>query len=108
MRKVAILIGTLFLTGCASTGNYEVYARTQSEIATARAYAEGKRYEALAKFAEMDSEGARIAAVMALQADSNNGLAPMKPPNEPMDKWLDWSGAILPEFMTIFAVTATD
>lgn len=108
MKRVLFLVTGLMLSGCASTADYQVYAKTQSEIATARAYAEGKRYEALARFAEIGDEGAKIAAVMALQADPNNGMAPLKPPGEPMDKWLDWSGAILPEFMTIFAVTATD
>jgi hypothetical protein len=106
MKKIAIVaITALTLAGCA-TNDYQLYAQTQSEIATAKAYADAKRYEALSKIAQDGDSAAKVAAVMSLNnAGSNsNSSTPIQAPKSMTDKIMDWTVGLFPSAVSLWGI----
>ena len=73
--RYLVLIAAIALSGCAST-EYQEYAKAQADIARARADADTARYMALSKVAESGTDGAKIAAVMALALGGGTSAQP--------------------------------
>jgi hypothetical protein len=106
MRKsiLAGAIGVLLLTGCASD-NYQQYARTQENIALARAEAEIARYKALEAIANSGDTTARVAAVIALQQGLPQNNSPrIEQPTSTGDTALRWASVIVPSLTQIYGI----
>jgi hypothetical protein len=106
MRKTILAgaIGVLLLTGCASD-NYQQYARTQENIALARAEAEIARYKALEAIANSGDTTARVAAVIALQQGSPQNNSPrVEQPTSTGDTALRWASVIVPSLTQIYGI----
>jgi hypothetical protein len=108
MRKtiLATAIGILALTGCATSKDYQIYAQTQQQIATARAEAEIARYETLRSIANSGDTTARVAAVIALQqgASSNNNSPRIEQPTSVGDTVLKWTSVLLPSLTQFYSI----
>lgn len=100
MKYLAIIL-TLALTGCAST-DYAEYAKAQGDIARAKSDADTARYAALSEIAKTGSDGARIAAVMAL-AFGNNSAAQAAPAVQApqASSALQWAQVLVPSITNI-------
>lgn len=80
-------VAALFLAGCAT--NYDAYAKSQSEIATAQSTAETTRLMALARIAETGDASAKIGAVMALAFSGQRGaVTQLQAPTDPVLEWV--------------------
>ena len=101
MKTLSILLA-LALTGCAST-EYSEYAKAQGEIARAKSDADTARYQALSKVAETGSEGARIAAVMALafSGSGTNTQAVQTVQAPQASSALQWASILVPSLTNI-------
>jgi len=93
------------LAGCAGN-DYKLYAETQQEIATAKAYADAKRYEALALIAENGDAAAKVAAVMSLNMSGNNNNAEQRvaAPKSTMEQIGDWTAKFLPSAVSFWGI----
>lgn len=110
MRKLFLAAcGLVFLAGCATSKDYQLYAETQQKIAQANAMAETARYAALAEIAKSADPGARVAAVMSLNfGASTNGPRPqmINPPKSFGDTALQWTSALLPSLTQFYGISA--
>lgn len=102
-----ILFVLLALTGCASN-DYDAYARAQGDIARANSEAQKARYDALSQVAQTGTEGAKIAAVMALalgnsQSQSGQASVVQAPQNS---QALQWASILVPSITTLASINA--
>jgi hypothetical protein len=101
---LAISIGLIFLTGCAS-GNYQQYAQTQENIAVARAQADIERYKTLQAIANSGDTTARVAAVIALQQGTQSNNSPrIEQPTSVGDTALKWASVLVPSLTQIYGI----
>ena len=101
---LAMSIGLIFLTGCAST-NYQLYAQTQQQIAVVRADAEIARYKALEAIANSGDTTARVAAVIALQQGAiQNNSTKIEQPTNTGDSVLKWASVLVPSLTQIYGI----
>lgn len=93
------------LGGCAGN-DYKLYAETQQEIATAKAYADAKRYEALALIAENGDAAAKVAAVMSLNMAGNNSSSEQRvaAPKSTWEQVADWTAKFLPSAVSVWGI----
>lgn len=105
MKIVIASITALMLTGCAAQGDYKLYAETQAKVAEAKAFADAKKYEALASIAKDGDSAAKVAAVMSLngQTSSVTGGSIEKPVSW-TDKIMDFTARIFPGVASIYSV----
>lgn len=103
MKLIAATIA-LALTGCA-TQDYQLYARTQADIATAQSKADIARYQALADIAKQGDTAAKIAAVMTLQnsGPQTHQQQHINPPKSPADIAFQWASLIVPTASTLMS-----
>lgn len=102
----------LVLGGCA-TGDYAIYADSQSKIESARHAADAEKYKALASVAATGSDTARVAAVMALALGNNGsgpggsapGSASLRAP-EANNTFLQWAGVLVPGITQAYGIHA--
>ena len=100
--KYLVLILAFALSGCATT-EYESYAKAQADVAKSRADADTARFVALSKIAESGTDGAKIAAVMALalgggtsaQSQGNAISAPQA------SNALQWASILVPSITNV-------
>lgn len=105
MKSLAIVLGVVFLTGCAST-NYQLYAEAQVMVAEAQAKADIERYKALAEIARAGDSAAKVAAVMSLNNTSSNKQPTiMRQPESASDTALKWTSVLLPSVTQIYGLT---
>jgi hypothetical protein len=101
---LAMSIGLILLTGCAST-NYQLYAETQQQIAVVRADAEIARYKALEAIANSGDTTARVAAVIALQQGAIQNNSPkIEQPTSTGDTALRWASVLVPSLTQIYGI----
>lgn len=119
MKKtiLTIVLGTVFLAGCATNNDYRLYAETQQRIAQAQAQAhataETARYAALAEIAKNGDATSRVAAAMSLSLGNggNGGQSimrpvPVNPPASFGDKALQWTSVLLPSLTQFYGISA--
>jgi len=105
MKLLALIVGALFMTGCAST-NYQLYAEAQVMVAEAQAKADIERYKALAEIARSGDSAAKVAAVISLNQAAPAKQSPiMKQPESASDAALKWTSVILPSVTQIYGLT---
>lgn len=108
MRKSILggAIVALSLAGCGTTGNYELYAKTQENIEVSKSLAEIERYKVLEAIAKSGDTTARVAAVIALQqgtAQSNNSPKLQQPSNAG-DTALRWASLLVPSLTQFYSI----
>ena len=99
MKRVALILCALSLTGCA-TNQYQAYADAHK----AQAAAQTARYQALADIAKMGDTTAKVAAVMSLQMGSAQQGTQINAPKNWADYALQWTGLLLPTFGQVYSV----
>ena len=99
MKRVALILCALSLTGCA-TNQYQAYADAHK----AQAAAQTARYQALADIAKMGDTTAKVAAVMSLQMGSPQQNAQINAPKSWADYALQWTGLLLPTFGQVYTI----
>ena len=101
MKRIAIILCALALTGCAST-EYAAYV----EAHKAQASAQTARYQALADIAKQGDTTAKVAAVMSLQmgGGQGQGQSNIAMPVSTGDRLLQWTAALLPSVTQIYSV----
>lgn len=101
---VTTLLSIALLSGCA-TGDYERYTSANVEMQLAKSKAEEARYKALEAIAINGNETAKVAAVMALQAGSNQsshqGIAQ---PKSNAELALGWASVLVPAVAQMHSV----
>ncbi len=96
----------LVLGGCA-TGDYAIYADSQSKIESARHAADAEKYKALAGIAATGSDSARVAAVMALAMGNQQAAAqPQIRAPESSNTALQWASILVPGAVQAFGINA--
>lgn len=112
MRKniLAGAIVALSLTGCATgPSDYERYAKTQENIALARAEADIAKYKALETIALKGDSSASVAAAMGIVMGGNTGTGPrdmqMAQPKSTADKLLPWASLLVPSLTQFYSIT---
>ena len=108
MKKslIAIAVGAMFLTGCAST-DYALYAQTQQQIAVSKSEADIARANALKEIAATGDSAARVAAVMSLQFASQNqsqSSQQIAAPSSFGDTMLKWASVLVPSLTQVYAI----
>jgi PBP1b-binding outer membrane lipoprotein LpoB len=111
MKKslIAIAVGAMFLTGCA-TSNYALYAQTQQQIAVSKSEADIARTNALKEIAASGDTAARVAAVMSLQFGSqgqsqgSQGSQQIAAPTSFGDTMLKWASVLVPSLTQVYAI----
>lgn len=99
------LVAFLLLTGCA-TNDYEKYTSANVEMQLAKSRAEEARYRALEAIANTGNETAKVAAVMALQAGSNQGYQQgIAQPKSNAEIALGWASILVPAVAQMHSVT---
>jgi hypothetical protein len=107
MRKIAITgaICVLVLSGCATSDNYQQYARTQEKIAVSKSEAEIARYKALQAIANSGDTTARVAAVIALQQGMPQNDSPkLVQPTNVSDIAFKWASILVPSLTQIYGI----
>ena len=111
MRKsiLAVAIGVLTLTGCATgTSDYERYAQAQEAIALARAEAETAKYKALETIALKGDAGASAVAAMGIAMGSGVSSGSRDPqiiqPRSTSDKLLPWASLLVPSLTQFYSI----
>lgn len=107
MKKFILIpiAAALFMTGCASGGDYKMYADTQKAVAEARAAAEIARYQALADIAKTGDATARVAAVISInQSTPQPRDAMVAQPTSGGDTALKWASVIFPSLTQIYGI----
>lgn len=90
------MLALALTTGCA-TNDYEKYTTANVEMQLAKSKAEEARYKALETIAKNGNETAKVAAVMALQAGSNQGYQQgLSQPKSNADIALGWASVLVP------------
>jgi hypothetical protein len=92
MKPVAIILTAIALTGCATGQQYQAYA----EAHKAQAAAQSARYQALADIAKMGDTTAKVAAVISLQAGSQQQQSQIVMPRSASDQALQWASILVP------------
>ncbi len=108
MKKslIAIAVGAVFLTGCA-TSNYALYAQTQQQIAVSKSEADIARTNALKEIAASGDTAARVAAVMSLQFGSqgqSQNQQQIAAPTSFGDTMLKWASVLVPSLTNVYAI----
>jgi PBP1b-binding outer membrane lipoprotein LpoB len=108
MKKslIAIAVGAVFLTGCA-TSNYALYAQTQQQIAVSKSEADIARTNALKEIAASGDTAARVAAVMSLQFGAqgqSQGSQQIAAPTSIGDTMLKWASVLVPSLTQVYAI----
>jgi len=119
MKLALSIVGlAVFLTGCAASKEYVLYAETQKAIAQANAQAhamtESARYAALAEIAKNGDATARVAAAMSLSLGSGGGqqgnrqpaMPNVNPPKSFGDTALQWTSVLLPSLTQFYGINA--
>lgn len=94
--RIALLVVTLLLTGCASA-DYAKYADAQIAVATAKANAEAEKYKAMASIAASGGEVTKVAAMVALL--TGNHTIEQQVLSAPKSGWTElkeWAGILIP------------
>jgi hypothetical protein len=99
MKRVALVLCALSLTGCA-TNQYQAYADAHK----AQAAAQTARYQALADIAKMGDTTAKVAAVMGLQMGGQQQNTQIAAPKSWADYALQWTGLLLPTFGQVYTI----
>jgi hypothetical protein len=102
--KYTTLAAAISLTACASN-DYELYAKTQQQIALAKSEADIARYKALETIANNGDTTSRVAAVIALQqgAPQNNSPLIQQPTNKG-DTALRWASVLVPSLTQLYSI----
>lgn len=102
----ASIIALALLSGCA-TNDYEKYTSANVEMQLAKSRAEEVRYRALEAIATNGNETSKVAAVMALQAGSNqssqHGIAQ---PKSNAEIALGWASILVPAVAQMHSVSS--
>jgi len=110
MKNIMIIAGCVFLAGCATNNDYQMYAETQQKIAQAQAMSETARYAALTEIAKTADPGARVAAVMSINFGAQGGNSPrvqqIAAPRTFGETALQWTSVLLPSLTNIYGITA--
>jgi hypothetical protein len=110
MKNIMIIAGCVFLAGCATNKDYQLYAETQQKIAQAQAMSETARYAALTEIAKTGDPGARVAAVMSINFGAQGGNSPrvqqIAAPRTFGETALQWTSVLLPSLTNIYGITA--
>ena len=107
MNKITLTgaICVLVLTGCATSDNYQQYARTQEKIAVSKSEAEIARYKALQAIANSGDTTARVAAVIALQQGMPQNDSPkLVQPTSASDTAFKWASILVPSLTQIYGI----
>ena len=99
MKRIALILCTLSLTGCA-TGQYQAYADAHK----AQAAAQTARYQALADIAKMGDTTAKVAAVITLNSGNAQQNSNIAAPKHWADYALQWTGLLLPTVGQIYTI----
>ena len=99
MKRVALVLCALSLTGCA-TNQYQAYADAHK----AQAAAQTARYQALADIAKQGDTTAKVAAVISLQMGGGQQNAQINAPKSWADYALQWTGLLLPTVGQIYTI----
>ena len=99
MKRIALILCTLSLTGCA-TGQYQAYADAHK----AQAAAQTARYQALADIAKQGDTTAKVAAVISLNAGNTPQSSHIAQPKSWADYALQWTGLLLPTVGQIYTI----
>ena len=99
MKRIALILCTLSLTGCASN-QYQAYA----EAHKAQAAAQTARYQALADIAKMGDTTAKVAAVITLNSGNAQQNSNIATPKNWADYALQWTGLLLPTVGQIYTI----
>ena len=99
MKRIALILCTLSLTGCASN-QYQAYADAHK----AQAAAQTARYQALADIAKMGDTTAKVAAVITLNSGNAQQNSNIAAPKHWADYALQWTGLLLPTVGQIYTI----
>jgi hypothetical protein len=107
MKIIALAVGAVALTGCASMTDYSLYAETQQVIAKEQAKAEIARFEALREIAKTGDPTAQVAAVITLNQNQNNSgnrAQGLQAPTNLNDTLLRWASIIVPSAVNVYGI----
>jgi hypothetical protein len=106
MKIIALAVGAVALTGCASMTDYSLYAETQQVIAKEKARAEVARFEALREIAKTGDPTAQVAAVITLNQNSQSStqIQGVAPPTNLHDTLLKWASIIVPSAVNVYGI----
>jgi len=106
MKLIALAVGAVALTGCASMTDYSLYAETQQVIAKEKARAEIARFDALREIAKTGDPTAQVAAVITLNQNSQGAaqVQGVAPPTNLHDTLLKWASIIVPSAVNVYGI----
>jgi hypothetical protein len=106
MKLIALAVGAVALTGCASMTDYSLYAETQQIIAKEQARAEIARFEALREIAKTGDPTAQVAAVITLNQgrETANRAQGLQAPTNLNDTLLRWASIIVPSAVSVYGI----
>jgi hypothetical protein len=105
LKILALAIGAVALTGCASMTDYSLYAQTQQMIAQEKAKAEIARYEALKEIAKTGDPTAQVAAVITLnQGVASQQTQTIQAPTNLHDTMLKWASILVPGAVQVYGI----
>lgn len=108
MKKTLLALASVItVTGCASNKEYEMYVEAHRARATAQAAADVARYQALAEIARSGDTASKVAAVISLNMQGQQGTAqqPMiAAPKSTAETVLQFSSLLVPQLTQIYAI----
>lgn len=102
LTAIALVVSAFLVGGCASTNDYKTYSEGQAKIEVAKHKAEEAKWKALASIAQGGDTTAKVAAVMALSAGSNQVQATQL--QAPQNEMLQWASILLPNITQMYGI----